>query len=378
MRKRIVAIFLSIATLTSCSKHDTGFTLYGTVPDGGDDTIFITGLDSRYDRVDTVIMKNGTFTFQCEADTIIPLLLLFRDGRQDAVFADKNLTANYSIDPTGMAMVDAGLCNLQLSEYLKAAANDYTDAQIIDRIDSFIQKNPVSELSPYLIYRFCLCRSGIDKNRIMAITDRMGGLMHDNPLIADIRTEFGKASRTTYQFSDNNLADTSFCKVTDITDLHEQSLNMLVCIWASWDSISRAANREMDSLAVEYGKKKITFAGLSIDTDRNRWKSAVLADSLDTEQLIDWQGWSSSVMVQMEIEHLPYYILLGPSGRIMEKDYSVDRMRRLIENMEDKKKSDLRKKQSKTAAKTASKSSSGIGNKLDKPDKGRIIKAENH
>lgn len=369
MKNPLSAILLSFLTLVSCSQQNSGFTLHGTVSGGGNDTIFVTGIDNRYDRVDTILMTNGAFTYKCDADTVIPLLFLFRDGRQDAVFAEKNLTANYTVDSTGVGTVDAGICNLQLTEFLKEAASDSTYAQIINRIDSFIGKNPLSELPPYLIYRYCLRRNDIDKNRIMALTDRMSGLMHDNPLIADIRTEFGRSTRTFYQFTDYNMADTSFQKVKEITDLHERSQNMLVCIWASWDSLSRAANRNMDLLAEEYSKKKLAFAGFSIDTDRERWKAAIQADSLEAVQLIDWQGWNSTVMVQMNIERLPYYILLGPSGRILGKSHSIEELRKEIEKLDERKKSDIRKPK-KTASKTATRTdktikSGSIGRKVN-------------
>lgn len=370
MKNPITAILLFFVTLVGCSQHDTGFTLHGIISGGGNDTVFVTGIDSRYDRVDTIPVKDGVFTYKCDADTVIPLLLLYRDGRQDAVFADRNLTANYTVDSTGVGTVDAGIYNLQLADFLREAAGDSTYAQIINRIDSFIEKNPLSELSPYLIYRYCLRRNDIDKSRVMALTDKMSGLMHDNPLIADIRTEFGKSTRTFYQFTDYNMADTSFRKVSEITDLHERSLNMLVCIWASWDSLSREANRAMNLLAEEYSKKKLAFAGLSIDTDRERWKAAIQTDSLESEQLIDWQGWNSNVVVQMNIERLPYYILLGPSGRILGKSYSIGDLRTNIEELDERKKSDIRKKTIKTAFKTVARTDKPVksGGRSKKPN----------
>ena len=62
-------MFLSV----SCGRHKGEFVLHGTVQDDTD-SILVVGLDSRFDRTDTIICNNGVFKWSFRPDTATALI----------------------------------------------------------------------------------------------------------------------------------------------------------------------------------------------------------------------------------------------------------------------------------------------------------------
>lgn len=328
-----LCIALLAGIMLSCSGKDEQFVLNGTVLNGGADSLLITGMDSRFDRVDTIRMEDGHFSYSCLLDTVTPLLLFYPDGRQDVIFADKGQTTTLLKDSTDSpATIDGGVWNEQFAGFLADIAHDTAFSQTENHIDSFIQEHPLSEVSPYLIYRYYLQAKDLDRQRILDLTDRMSGQMHDNAFVADLRNKAREGIGNNLLPGYIALTDTSLERKT-LDNIHDKG-NMLICVWASWDSVSRRANKEISSIRDKYKDKRITLAGISIDVNRKRWKEAVMQDSLDWQQYDDTDGWSSILVTQHRIDHLPYYFLIGAQHRIIAKGENTEIIERRINSLD--------------------------------------------
>ncbi len=336
MSKNLFLAILACATaFAACSRQSDSFVLHGTVTGGGNDSILVTGMDSRFDRVDTIRMENGRFTYSCDVDTIVPLIFLFSDGREDVVFAEKHLTASFLKDSTDIpARIDGGESNLKLAQFQSHLSDNATPSEIINLIDSFIVKNPFSEVSPYLIYRYFFREQIISEQRTIALTDKMSGLIQDNTFILGLRQELNKKARNVVQLDNKNLTDTAFVS-SPLEELFDSGYQ-LICFWASWDEASHKALKEMSELKDKYKEKELTLAGISIDTNKELWKKTVIEDSLDYKQYIDAGGWQGPIASQFELRELPYYTLLGPQRRIVDKGNTLEPIERRISLLNDK------------------------------------------
>ena len=99
----------------------------------------------------------------------------------------------------------------------------------------------------------------------------------------------------------------------------------------------------------KYKRKELSLAGISIDSNKENWKRIVIEDSLDYRQYIDAGGWQGPIASQFELRELPYYTLLGPQRRIVDKGNSLESIERRISLLNDKDKT--KKKPAKTPAK---------------------------
>lgn len=344
-RLSLIVPLITVLTLAACSGHADSFVLRGTLVGGGNDSILITGIDRRFDRVDTIRMENGSFKYECSPDTVVPLIMFLPGGRNDVVFADKGLEATYHRDTAdAAATIEGGLYNGQYADFLSAITDSMQIDEIAYSIDSFIVTNPDSEVAPYLIWRYLLNDSRLSSQRILSLTDRLSGQMQDNVLISEIRAAFKNSVRAANRMSDIALTDTAFTSVR----LREicGGKRMLIYVWASWDSVSRCPQAEMSRIEKEYKSKNITIAGLSVDANRNRWKATVLNDSLEWRQFADLNGWSGRVVSDLKIDAIPYFVLLDPELSILSTSRSLETVEMKIASLEDW-------KESKTSKKTA-------------------------
>lgn len=105
---------------------------------------------------------------------------------------------------------------------------------------------------------------------------------------------------------------------------------VVVSLWAS-DNI-RAIN-ELDSLkhlSEEY-TDKLSFIGVSIDTNRKQWLAAIQRVNPVGKQLTDFKGWQNAVLSIYGIYQIPYYILIDKNGII---DYRGIELKDLIEHID--------------------------------------------
>lgn len=333
---RVRNLFLLIVLLPfaiACRKQSDAFVLHGTVDAADSIPILVTGLDSRYDRIDTIRPENGSFTYVCETDTVTPLLILFSDGRRDIVFAAPQLEATYERSLTdSMATVSGGIYNEEYREFVASLS----EGNYIDCIDTLVRRDPSSEVVPYLLYEYSMSPDASDK-RILDIIELMSGQMLDNIFVSDLKRDASEVSRFNGILTTMNLRDTLMQKVR-ITDICKSG-HMLVCVWASWDEASRKAHRELAGLAEEYKKKDFHLAGISLDANADRWMEAVKEDSLDWSQYCDQGGWGGRLVQQTTFDELPFYIVLAPSGRIISRNTDLTAVKtRLDEVLKDKKK----------------------------------------
>ena len=123
MRTRIPAFILAIVAfvVAACNGNKDTFVLHGTVQDGGNDSILVVGIDSRFERTDTIFLNKGQFKWTFRPDTVTALLLILPDGRRQPVFAEKGVSATLEI-PAGNEKVrlSGGYCNDIYQSYVTA------------------------------------------------------------------------------------------------------------------------------------------------------------------------------------------------------------------------------------------------------------------
>lgn len=304
---RIIWLVLP-ALIASCSGHKDRFTLNGTTADIGNGIILAIGIDSRFDRFDTILIENGEFTYHCDIDTLTPIILLFQDGRREPVFADKGLKSSFLSDSIGRITVEGSMYDRQYREFIPAMMNDTTPEQIIQHIDSFISIYPFSEVTPYLIYRYCVMNDNISPEQSSSLIDRMSGQMKDNIFISEISPELSRRDISIKNIGNFQLNDTSHASYA-LGSLFEED-NTLLYVWASWDKASRQISDSLRAIEKRYAKKSLSIAGISIDTDRQRWITAISEDSVSWNQYNDPRGWNGKIMSNFKIKRLPYFILL--------------------------------------------------------------------
>lgn len=327
MKTRFYAILTIILLLSvSCGRNKGMFILHGTVQDDSD-SILVVGLDNRFEQTDTIFCHSGEFTWKYRPDTVTTLILILPDGRRHPVFAEKDVESFITIpSDTGLFNVTGGYCNDSYQAFYLASLQDSTIEQTIARIDSFIIRDPFSEVTPFLIYDRMVRLYHAKENKIEPLIKRMSGNMQDAPYLVSLKAEFEKAVSNNI-YLDNYTVFDSIGRKQQFIDIGGTSNNLLVCVWASW--MGQAGIDARDTLGYfleKYRTRYFNVTDISIDANTERWKEAIRKDTVSWFSYNDPNGWESRIVKSANLQTAPAFVLFSGVKRIMFKSTSIEEL----------------------------------------------------
>lgn len=324
MKTRFPAVFALIVLLLTASCGDKGmFVLQGTVQ-GGADSILVAGIDSRYEGVDTIFCHNGQFTWKFRPDTVTTLILMLPDGRMHPVFAEKDVEAFITVPAdSGLFSVSGGYCNDSYQSFYLASQRDTSMEQAAARIDSFITRDPFSEVTPFLIYDQMVRKYHARESVIEPLVKRMSGNMQDAPYLVSLKAEFDKEASNNLYFDTYAIKDSSGIQ-RQFIDVGGSSNSVLVCVWASW--MGQAGLDARDTLRYflnKYQGRNFNVIDLSIDVNIDRWKKTIVGDTVRWVSYNDPAGWESRFVKNAKLQTAPVFVLFSSSKRLTYKTTSI-------------------------------------------------------
>lgn len=297
--------------------------LQGTVPEGAD-TIVVVGIDSRFENVDTIFSRDGQFKWKFRPDTVTTLILVLPDGRCHPVFAEKGVESFITI-PSDSALfsVSGGYCNDSYQSFYLASQRDTSMEQTAARIDSFISRDPFSEVTPFLIYDQMVRKYHAPESAIEPLIKRMSGNMQDAPYLVSLKSEFSRDFATNSYLDNYSVTDSAGQKRSFI-DIGGTANHLLVCVWASW--MGNRGIQARDTLRYfldKYQDRHLNVTDLSIDANPARWKEAIARDTVLWTSYNDPQAWESSIVKRATIRNAPVYVLFTGTKRLLFKSGSL-------------------------------------------------------
>jgi thiol-disulfide isomerase/thioredoxin len=113
---------------------------------------------------------------------------------------------------------------------------------------------------------------------------------------------------------------------------------VLIDFWASWCKPCRLETPLLLQLMDKYSEHGFRILGVSFDTEKNKWLSAIKKDNRTWKEVIDTAGMTLSPIAKLfNVSAIPQNLLLDKSGRIIGKNLHGDELAAKLEEVFTKK-----------------------------------------
>ena len=198
-----------------------------------------------------------------------------------------------------------------LEAKLEADSTSQADADEILKMHCFdyVWENPTDPVAHYVMYRYkwafgpCELRTMIDNIHHADSTITSSNLRMAEEYVE--KQERVQAGQPIIDFTQN---DPEGNPVT-LSELAQGKL-LLVDFWASWCPDCRKANPDVVAAYQKFHNQGFDVLGVSFDTNKEAWLTAIEKDGLTWTQVSDLQGWNNAAGALYAIAFIPQNALI--------------------------------------------------------------------
>ena len=325
-----------ILLILSCTGHPKEVRLEGEFEHLEQGEFLIYSSDEALDRVDTLHILNGSFSYTLPTLETATLHILYPNQSELVVFGNPGADISIKGDAQNLSEVEVkGSEDNECYTEFRMETNGKSAKEAREIAHNYILEHPTLAASRYLFTTYYLCDEQASAEEATELYDSLCRACPDDLALSKLAVHVRALGtlRIGHPLPDFSLTlkaghggNGDEERVIKRDDYKDKLL--LIAFWASWKGSSKSALFRSRKLRRELkGKgKSIELISYSLDANERVLLRNEERDSIDWPSYCDYLSFSSPLVQQWGIRELPYVILVTPDGRIaaMGSDWMKD------------------------------------------------------
>ncbi len=318
--------------LGSCGPEGNKFRLSGRLRNINQGDFLVYSPDGGLVGVDTIKVRNGRFSYEKEVRNEVTLMIVFPNFSEQAVFATPGEEVEIKGDATHLReMTIKGTDENDELTKLRMRINKLTPPEVPSAIAEFIEENPTSIVSIYLLDKYFVSAKEPDYVEGLRLATVMLKADPDNGNLRKLKKKLEGLKSSRLQTSLPSFSATDI-KGRKINNALMKGKVGVITTWASWNYPSMDIQRKLRKLQRK-NPNTLSLVSISLDGAKKEMRQRVDRDTLDWAVIWDGQLFQTPLVQQLGLYVVPAMVVVNKQGKIVARDLEPNKVEQEIEKL---------------------------------------------
>ena len=332
---RIIQIFLVVSlivTICACSGNTDRFKISGRFLNFNRGELFIYSPDNDFGQIDTIKVQDGRFLYEKIISEPTTFIIVFPNFTEVPVFGEPSRSAKITADASNLKEIEInGSKPNRMMNGFRKETESLNPIQQKEKIKDFVNENPESIVSSYLISRYLVRTKEPDYKTAKILLKKV--------ITARPTDKYAKKLKNQIEILSKSIVGNKTPKFSIETTTGEKITNNfctskvgIISVWASWNYESLNIQRTLRDICNEY-PDKIAHLSISLDMDKKNMESNYKANNFTSKLYWDGKVWDTPLLRQLGLGDVMDNIIIDRNGIIAFKEVENTHLKENIESL---------------------------------------------
>lgn len=281
--------------------------------------------DGAIEGLDTIQVHEGRFAYETELRVPATLVIIFPNFSEQPVFAEPGEEVDIKGDASHLKdLIIKGTDDNDAMTELRMDLNKLMPPEVPKAVAKFINENPKSRASRYLLQRYFLTDPQANMEQAYVLASAMQKEDPDDGQLTKWKKELEglRNGQLNKRLSDFTAKDV---KGRDVSMNDLKSKVNVITVWASWNYQSTEIQRRLQRLKSTDGDR-ISVVSICLDADSKKCKQTVERDSLPWKTICDGRMWQTPLLSKLGIADVPGNLVLDARGVVQARNLNPQQL----------------------------------------------------
>jgi hypothetical protein len=325
MKRQFIALLSVVLLLSSCGVDSNKFRLSGRLRNMNQGMFWVYSPDGAIEGLDTIQVHEGRFAYETELRVPATLVIIFPNFSEQPVFAEPGEEVDIKGDASHLKdLIIKGTDDNDAMTELRMDLNKLMPPEVPKAVAKFINENPKSRASRYLLQRYFLTDPQANMEQAYVLASAMQKEDPDDGQLTKWKKELEglRNGQLNKRLSDFTAKDV---KGRDVSMNDLKSKVNVITVWASWNYQSTEIQRRLQRLKSTDGDR-ISVVSICLDADSKKCKQTVERDSLPWKTICDGRMWQTPLLSKLGIADVPGNLVLDARGVVQARNLNPQQL----------------------------------------------------